>query len=117
MASCGRNYGVQRWLKFTKYLPDLGYEVHVYCPENPSYPILDESLLTEINPAVKVIRQKIWEPYQLAEKLNPKNKAYKGGHFEKKKVRVYFHVYRYLSVVISLFPTHVLLGLNHLWFF
>lgn len=77
--------GVQRWLKFTKYLPDLGYEPHVYCPENPSYPILDESLLTEINPAVKVIRQKIWEPYQLAEKLNPKNKAYKSGHFEKKE--------------------------------
>lgn len=77
--------GVQRWLKFTKYLPEFGYEPHVYIPENPSYPILDETLAKDVNPKVKLIKNKIWEPYQLAEKLNPKNKAYKGGHFEKKE--------------------------------
>lgn len=77
--------GVQRWLKFTKYLPEFGYETFVYIPENPSYPILDETLSKDINPNVKIIKNKIWEPYQLAEKLNPKNKAYKGGHFEKKE--------------------------------
>jgi len=77
--------GVQRWLKFTKYLPEFGYEPHVYIPENPSYPIIDESLASDINPQVKIVKNKIWEPYQLAEKLNPKNKAYKGGHFEKKE--------------------------------
>jgi len=77
--------GVQRWLKFTKYLPEFGYETFVYIPENPSYPILDETLSKDINPKVKIIKNKIWEPYQLAEKLNPKNKAYKGGHFEKKE--------------------------------
>ena len=77
--------GVQRWLKFTKYLPEFGYQPHVYIPENPSYPILDESLAKDINPKVKIVKNKIWEPYQLAEKLNPKNKAYKGGHFEKKE--------------------------------
>ena len=75
--------GVQRWLKFTKYLPEFGYETYVYIPENPSYPILDETLAKDINPKVKIVKNKIWEPYQLAEKLNPKNKAYKGGHFEK----------------------------------
>lgn len=77
--------GVQRWLKFTKYLPEFGYETYVYIPENPSYPILDETLAKDVNPKVKLIKNKIWEPYQLAEKLNPKNKAYKGGHFEKKE--------------------------------
>ena len=77
--------GVQRWLKFTKYLPDFGLDTYVYIPENPSYPILDETLSKDINPKVKIIPNKIWEPYQLAEKLNPKNKAYKGGHFEKKE--------------------------------
>ena len=77
--------GVQRWLKFTKYLPEFGYETYVYIPENPSYPILDETLAKDINPKVKIVKNKIWEPYQLAEKLNPKNKAYKGGHFEKKE--------------------------------
>ena len=77
--------GVQRWLKFTKYLPEFGYEPHVYIPENPSYPILDDTLTKDINPKVKIIKNSIWEPYQIAEKLNPKNKSYKGGHFEKKE--------------------------------
>ena len=77
--------GVQRWLKFTKYLPEFGVEPHVYIPENPSYPILDESLVQDIHPEIKIVRQKIWEPYQIAEKLNPKNKAYKNGQFEKKE--------------------------------
>lgn len=77
--------GVQRWLKFTKYLPNFGYEPHVYIPQNPSYPILDHTLAKDINPQVKIIKNTIWEPYQLAEKLNPKNKAYKGGHFDKKE--------------------------------
>ncbi|MEG0696353.1 MAG: glycosyl transferase family 1, partial [Algoriella sp.] len=77
--------GVQRWLKFTKYLPEFGYETYVYIPENPSYPIIDETLVKDVNPNVKIVKNKIWEPYQLAEKLNPKNKAYKAGHFEKKE--------------------------------
>ncbi|WP_395093623.1 glycosyl transferase family 1 [Vaginella massiliensis] len=77
--------GVQRWLKFTKYLPEFGIEPHVYIPANPSYPILDASLEKDIHPNVKIIRNKIWEPYQLAEKINPKNKAYKGGQFEKQE--------------------------------
>ena len=79
--------GVQRWLKFTKYLPEFGYEPHVYIPENPSYPILDESLAKDINPHIKIVKNTIWEPYQIAEKLNPKNKSYKGGHFEKKETQ------------------------------
>lgn len=77
--------GVQRWLKFSKYLPDFGFDTYVYVPENPSYPIIDSSLLNEINPKVKIVKNKIWEPYQLAEKLNPKNKAYKNGQFDKKE--------------------------------
>ena len=33
--------GVQRWLKFVKYLPDFGIQPIVYIPENPTYPIED----------------------------------------------------------------------------
>ncbi len=58
--------GVQRWLKFTKYLVQKGYDVHVYVPENPSYPILDEALVKEIPEKAKVIQQPIFEPYALA---------------------------------------------------
>jgi hypothetical protein len=41
--------GVQRWLKFAKYLPDFGWIPHIYTPENPEAPVLDESLLEDIN--------------------------------------------------------------------
>lgn len=75
--------GVQRWLKFAQYLPEFGIEPIIYTPENPSYPILDESLSNEVSPDLKVVKTKIWEPYQIAEKLNPKSQAYKAGHFEK----------------------------------
>lgn len=75
--------GVQRWLKFAKYLPEFGIEPIIYTPENPSYPIIDESLLNEISPDLKIVKTKIWEPYQFAEKLNPKSKQYKAGQFEK----------------------------------
>ncbi len=75
--------GVQRWLKFVKYLPEFGIEPIVYTPENPSFPIEDKSLQREIPSDLKVVKTKIWEPYQIAEKLNPKTKDYKAGNFEK----------------------------------
>src|SRR5690606_27721677 len=75
--------GVQRWLKFAKYLPEFGIELIIYTPENPSYLIIDESLLNEVSPDLKILKTKIWEPYQIAEKLNSKSKQYKAGQFEK----------------------------------
>ena len=58
--------GVQRWLKFVKYLPEFGIEPIVYCPENPNYPILDESLVNEISENITILKQPINEPYGLA---------------------------------------------------
>ncbi|MFC0604348.1 glycosyltransferase [Winogradskyella pulchriflava] len=58
--------GVQRWLKFVKYLPEFNIEPIVYCPENPSYPIRDESLVNEIPKDITTIKQPIKEPYALA---------------------------------------------------
>lgn len=74
--------GVQRWLKFAKYLPDFGWKPVIYTPENPSYPLLDESLIAEVPEDIEIIRTKIWEPYQLAEKLNKSNKKFKAGQFD-----------------------------------
>ena len=42
--------GVQRWLKFVKYLPEFGLKPTLFIPENPSYPIIDESLENEVSP-------------------------------------------------------------------
>ena len=36
--------GVQRWLKFTKYLPEAGWEPVIFTPENPDFDLQDESL-------------------------------------------------------------------------
>ena len=66
--------GVQRWLKFVKYLPDFGFQPIVYIPENPSYPIIDENLLSEVSNETIVLRNKIIEPYQWASFLS-KNKT------------------------------------------
>ncbi|KGO94582.1 glycosyltransferase family 4 protein [Flavobacterium subsaxonicum] len=58
--------GVQRWLKFVKYLPGYGIEPVVYIPENPTYPLLDNGLLDEVNPDTTIIKHKIMEPYAWA---------------------------------------------------
>lgn len=58
--------GVQRWLKFVKYLPEYEIEPIVYCPENPNYPITDESLMDEIPKGITIIKQPINEPYKIA---------------------------------------------------
>ncbi|KFF03743.1 glycosyltransferase family 4 protein [Chryseobacterium luteum] len=74
--------GVQRWLKFAKYLPESGWNPVIYTPENPNYPLLDESLLKDVPQNIEIIKTKIWEPYQLAEKLNKSNKKFKAGQFD-----------------------------------
>ena len=65
--------GVQRWLKFVKYLPDFGYEPHVYIPENPTYPIVDEKLINEVSDEAIIIKNKIKEPYRWASFLSKSN--------------------------------------------
>lgn len=65
--------GVQRWLKFVKYLPDFGYEPHVYIPENPTYPIVDEQLAADVSEKAIILKNKIKEPYRWASFLSQKN--------------------------------------------
>ena len=58
--------GVQRWLKFVKYLRSFEVEPVIYIPENPSYPIIDKSFLEEVPEGLRVLKNKIFEPYSLA---------------------------------------------------
>jgi glycosyltransferase involved in cell wall biosynthesis len=62
--------GVQRWLKFVKYLPELGWQPYVFTPENPSFGIQDQSLLKDVPPEAEVIHFPIWEPYEAFFKLS-----------------------------------------------
>ena len=68
--------GVQRWLKFVKYLPDFDIQPIVYIPENPTYPIVDENLVQEISEKAIILKHKIFEPYQIASFFS-KNKTKK----------------------------------------
>ena len=68
--------GVQRWLKFVKYLPDFGVQPIVYIPDNPSYPLVDEKLVQDVHPQAIILKHKIFEPYAFASvfsKIKQKN--------------------------------------------
>jgi len=79
--------GVQRWLKFVKYLRDFNIEPIVYIPENPSYPIIDESLIAEIPQDITILKQPIKEPYKKAAAISNKSTKTisKGIILDKKK--------------------------------
>lgn len=64
--------GVQRWLKFVKYLRDFGWDPIVYVPENPEYPSEDFSFEKDIPENLKVLKTPIWEPYEIYRNLTGK---------------------------------------------
>lgn len=81
--------GVQRWLKFVKYLPEFGVAPVVYCPENPNYPLLDDNLIKEVSDEVTVIKQPIFEPYKFASLFSKKKtKTIASGLINTKKQSV-----------------------------
>lgn len=57
--------GVQRWLKFVKYLQGFNIQPIVYTISNPRYPTIDDSLLNEIPENIEVLKHPIWEPTDL----------------------------------------------------
>lgn len=64
--------GVQRWLNFVRHLPQFGIEPIVYVPQNPSYPLLDDSLRDNV-PDVEILKQPISEPYKIATLFSKRN--------------------------------------------
>jgi len=76
--------GVQRWLKFAKYLPQYGWEPVIYTPENPEANTVDAALLKDIAPDTEVIKTKIWEPYSFYKALfgGKKNTSEGGKHIK-----------------------------------
>lgn len=52
--------GVQRWVKFAKYLPECGWEPVILTidPEYAAYPVIDKSLASELPGSIKVFKTK-----------------------------------------------------------
>ena len=71
--------GVQRWLKFVKYLQDFDIEPIIYTVDNPAYVFNDESLLNDIPAGIEILKQPIWEPYQLANLFTKKKNNESAG--------------------------------------
>lgn len=72
--------GVQRALKFVKYLPQMGWKPIVYTTSNGENPEIDLSLLKDVSSDLITLRKSIVEPYtfyklltgkSLKEKINP----------------------------------------------
>jgi glycosyltransferase involved in cell wall biosynthesis len=57
--------GVQRCLKFVKYLRHYGWEPVVLTVSNPDYPVFDASLEQDIPAFMEVLKVPAWEPYTL----------------------------------------------------
>ena len=53
--------GVQRWLKFVKYLPEYNIEPILFVPKNANYPIIDNSLADQVDTGLEVISHPITE--------------------------------------------------------
>jgi glycosyltransferase involved in cell wall biosynthesis len=79
--------GVQRWLKFVKYLRNFGWEPVIYTPLNPEFPAIDETLAKDVPADIKVIRTPIWEPYRFYKKISGKknNAKINSGFLNDKK--------------------------------
>jgi glycosyltransferase involved in cell wall biosynthesis len=73
--------GVQRWLKFTKYLPEFGWRPVILTvdPAYATYPQRDESLKAEINSECLVFTCKSFEFYNLYKRLSGKKEVPYGG--------------------------------------
>ncbi|MDD4992923.1 MAG: glycosyl transferase family 1 [Paludibacter sp.] len=78
--------GVQRWVKFSKYLREFGYEPVIYTPENPEYPSVDTSFEKDIPVGLEVIKTPIWEPYNVYRNITgKKNQAINAGFISENK--------------------------------
>lgn len=79
--------GVQRWLKFAKYLPSFGWEPVILTvdPDCASFPVLDESLSDEIPENTKIFRTQSKEWFSVYKKVSGTEKIPFAGFANEKK--------------------------------
>jgi glycosyltransferase involved in cell wall biosynthesis len=65
--------GVQRILKFVKYLPQFGWSPIVLTVKYGEYPALDNSLINEVSSDLPVYRTNTREPFRIYKKLTSKS--------------------------------------------
>ncbi len=90
--------GVQRWLKFAKYLPEFGWQPVILTvdPDYASYPQSDESLLSEIDPECLVFTTKSFELYNFYKVISGKKEVPYGGFASDSKESPFQKVSKFL---------------------
>lgn len=90
--------GVQRWLKFSKYLPEFGYFPIILTVDDKtaSYAQQDLTLQMEVSPDLPVYRTKTFEPYNLYRKLSNKKEIPYGGFSNQQKTTLFDKLSRFI---------------------
>ncbi len=66
--------GVQRWLKFAKYLPSYGWRPVIVTPRNGTAPYYDKGLLQDVPSEAEVLHTGTLEPFAIYNALQGKKK-------------------------------------------
>jgi len=90
--------GVQRWVKFAKYLSRLGYKPFVLTvdPKYATYPQLDDSLKNDIPEEVEVFYTKAYDPFALYKKVSSNKEVPYGGFANTQKLDFKEKVLRFI---------------------
>ena len=90
--------GVQRWLKFVKYLPGCGVQPVVLTVDESkaSYPVTDPSLIEEVPPNISVYRTDTTEFYSWYKRLNPKKELPHSGFANEGNPSFFLKMIRFL---------------------
>jgi len=90
--------GVQRWLKFVKYLPEYGWEPIVLTvdTEYASYTQWDKSLEKDVNNNIQVIRTRSFEILEFYKKISPQKELPYGGFANESKPGLFQKVMRFI---------------------
>ena len=90
--------GVQRSLKFVKYFVRMGIEpvVLTVAPDRASYPVLDETLLRDVPPGVKVVATTSIEPLRFLSRIVGGKHVPYGGFANANKASVTQRILRWI---------------------
>lgn len=90
--------GVQRWLKFSKYLPEFAWQPIILTVDEKfaSYPQIDKTLLKDISPSLQVEKTKTCEILNLYKKVSPEKEIPFGGFADTEKPGLFQKISRFI---------------------
>lgn len=90
--------GVQRWLKFVKYLPEFNIQPIVLTVDEKyaSYPQYDDSLMTDVSKDLRIEKTKTCEILSLYKRLSPTKEVPYGGFSNEKKPNLFQKLSRFV---------------------